>query len=209
MLTLAAYLRLNGVNAKEHLVFKELDRVRRYFGKVKEVDEKSIVTKPNITLNKQAAARIIQSSLVRGEGEPHSNHLTCQQASNGSSDPAQRERELKERLIAMRKLKAAQATSSDSPTPIATPIAVSVVPVVAPPIPNDTVMEDQSSAEEGEIEEDSNVQIIEAVLEPTDNDTTQQSSKKRKQGPNNNNNHAGKKANKKARKKKKHAKTDT
>lgn len=60
---LAAYLRLNGVNAKEHEVFNELNRVKKYFEKVKEADEKH--TKRTMTLNQQAAARMITNSLVR------------------------------------------------------------------------------------------------------------------------------------------------
>lgn len=65
----AAYLRVNGVDARDHPVFKELERVKRYFGKVKDAEEGSVVSKPTITLNKQAAARIIQSSLVRERGK--------------------------------------------------------------------------------------------------------------------------------------------
>lgn len=57
-----AYLKINGVDAKEHPVYKELRRVQQYFAKVKEAEES--VTKPSLVLNKQAAARMIQHSLV-------------------------------------------------------------------------------------------------------------------------------------------------
>lgn len=66
---MAAYLKINGVDAKEHPVFKELQRVKQYFGKVKEAEEKVSAAKPSTTLNKQAAARIIQHSLVRERGK--------------------------------------------------------------------------------------------------------------------------------------------
>lgn len=136
------------------------------------------------------------------------------------SDPAQRERELKERLIAMRKLRAAQAspdtTNNNSPKSIveADSISPSVVPVPIPaPVSNATaIVEDQSSAEEGEIEEDDPiVQMTEAVPSyPVNNHyPLQPNNNKRKHGPNHTT-RAGKNASKKARKKmKKQAKNGT
>lgn len=61
-LTVTAYLRLNGVNSKEHPVFRELTRVKQYFEKIKAAE--SVVTKQNVTLDKAAAGRFIKHSLV-------------------------------------------------------------------------------------------------------------------------------------------------
>ncbi|KAI1460092.1 Sas10/Utp3/C1D family-domain-containing protein [Annulohypoxylon moriforme] len=57
-------LRLNGVNAKEHPVFKELTRVRQYFDKIKNVENPpQKPEKPDQTLNKEAAIRFIKADL--------------------------------------------------------------------------------------------------------------------------------------------------
>lgn len=56
-----AYLRLNGVQAREHPVFVELTRVKQYFDKIKKAEfppERSMV------VDKKAAARFIRASLV-------------------------------------------------------------------------------------------------------------------------------------------------
>ncbi|KAL7620968.1 hypothetical protein AAE478_008279 [Parahypoxylon ruwenzoriense] len=55
-------LRLNGVNAKEHPVFRELTRVRQYFDKIKNIENPP--QKPEQTLNKEAAIRFIRSDLA-------------------------------------------------------------------------------------------------------------------------------------------------
>ena len=57
-----AYLRLNGVNSKEHPVFRELTRVKQYFEKIKAAE--SAGTKQNVTLDKAAAGRFIKHALV-------------------------------------------------------------------------------------------------------------------------------------------------
>ena len=57
-----AYLRLNGVNSKEHPVFRELARVKQYFEKIKAAE--SAGTKRNVTLDKAAAGRFINKALV-------------------------------------------------------------------------------------------------------------------------------------------------
>ena len=62
ILTFQAYLRVNGADAKNHAVFKELTRVRSYFDKIKEADEKQ--RKPTLVLDKQAGRRMILNSLV-------------------------------------------------------------------------------------------------------------------------------------------------
>jgi exosome complex protein LRP1 len=58
-----AYLRLNGVKAREHPVFKELTRVKQYFGKIKAAEAPSR-EQPTANLDKQAAARFIKAGLV-------------------------------------------------------------------------------------------------------------------------------------------------
>ena len=62
MITLAL-LRINGVNAKEHPVFRELTRVKQYFDKIKAV-ETSGAKRENISLNQEAAGRIVKHALV-------------------------------------------------------------------------------------------------------------------------------------------------
>lgn len=62
MLIVIAYLRLNGVNAKEHPVFRELTRVKQYFEKINATE--STGNKPNVTLDKPAAGRFIKHALV-------------------------------------------------------------------------------------------------------------------------------------------------
>lgn len=57
-----AYLRLNGVNSKEHPVFRELARVKQYFEKIKAAEFAG--TKQNMTLDKAAAGRFIKHALV-------------------------------------------------------------------------------------------------------------------------------------------------
>ncbi|OGE54235.1 hypothetical protein PENARI_c006G05686 [Penicillium arizonense] len=56
-----SYLRLHGVDAKQHPVFRELTRVRQYFAKIKDLE-----TEPeqrSMTLDKEAAGRFIKHGL--------------------------------------------------------------------------------------------------------------------------------------------------
>ncbi|KAI1351030.1 Sas10/Utp3/C1D family-domain-containing protein [Xylaria sp. FL0043] len=55
-------LRLNGVDAKEHPIFKELARVRQYFDKIKNIEFPP--QKPEQSLNKEAAIRFIRADLA-------------------------------------------------------------------------------------------------------------------------------------------------
>lgn len=55
-------LRLNGVDAKEHAVFKELARVRQYFDKIKNIEFPP--QKPEQSLNKEAAIRLSVSPFL-------------------------------------------------------------------------------------------------------------------------------------------------
>ncbi|WEW57526.1 hypothetical protein PRK78_002993 [Emydomyces testavorans] len=85
---LFSYLRLQGVNAREHPVFKELTRVKQYFTKIKDLE--TVPEKPKMAIDKQAAARFIKHGL----------------AGNDKIDLERAEREAKER--AMAQLRSAQ-----------------------------------------------------------------------------------------------------
>lgn len=61
---LFSYLKLHGVQAKEHPVFKELSRVKQYFEKIKKVEAGPDRTQPATTLNREAALRVIKHGLV-------------------------------------------------------------------------------------------------------------------------------------------------
>ncbi|KAI0119866.1 Sas10/Utp3/C1D family-domain-containing protein [Daldinia grandis] len=60
-------LRLNGVDAKEHPIFKELARVRQYFDKIKNIENPP--GKPEQTLNKEAAIRFIRADLAENNNK--------------------------------------------------------------------------------------------------------------------------------------------
>ncbi|EFE43214.1 exosome-associated family protein [Trichophyton verrucosum HKI 0517] len=85
---LPAYLRLNDVDAKEHPVFRELNRVRQYHEKIKTLEAPP--EKRTMTLDTQAAGRFIKHGL----------------AGNDKYDLERAEREAKEK--AMAQLRAAQ-----------------------------------------------------------------------------------------------------
>ena len=63
-LTCQAYVRLNGINAKEHPAFRELSRVRQYFDKIKDVESKGQGGK-SMSIDKAVANRIVKHALVR------------------------------------------------------------------------------------------------------------------------------------------------
>lgn len=62
---LFSYLRLNGVNAKEHPIFTELTRVKQYFEKIKTAESAGV--KRNTTLDKGAAGRFVKHALAGNE----------------------------------------------------------------------------------------------------------------------------------------------
>ena len=62
--TYSASLRLSDVNAKEHPIMNELKRVKQYFDKIK-VAEHGEEKRENMSLNKDAARRVIKHALVR------------------------------------------------------------------------------------------------------------------------------------------------
>jgi exosome complex protein LRP1 len=57
-----AYIRLHGVNARDHPVFRELTRVKQYFDKIKVAE--TPVVKRDLALDRQAAHRFITAGLV-------------------------------------------------------------------------------------------------------------------------------------------------
>ncbi|OAL74881.1 hypothetical protein A7D00_0478 [Trichophyton violaceum] len=83
-----SYLRLNDVDAKEHPVFRELNRVRQYHEKIKTLEAPP--EKRTMTLDTQAAGRFIKHGL----------------AGNDKYDLERAEREAKEKALAQ--LRAAQ-----------------------------------------------------------------------------------------------------
>ena len=66
-----SYLKLQGVQAKEHPVFKELTRVKQYFEKIKVAEVAPEVAQPTVKLNKDAAGRFIKYALVRTHPPQH------------------------------------------------------------------------------------------------------------------------------------------
>ncbi|MCJ1337663.1 hypothetical protein MMC09_002946 [Bachmanniomyces sp. S44760] len=61
---LFSYLRLNGINAREHLVFRELTRVKQYFEKTKRL-EFGNQSQATLSLDKAATGRIVKHALAR------------------------------------------------------------------------------------------------------------------------------------------------
>jgi hypothetical protein len=55
-------VRLHGVEAKEHPVFRELTRVKQYFQKIKVAEEPLVG--PKMRLDQNAATRFIKHALV-------------------------------------------------------------------------------------------------------------------------------------------------
>lgn len=192
---------MNGVDAKEHPVFKELERVRQYFAKVKEAEEKVSAAKPSTTLNKQAAARIIQHSLVREKGKV-SVQADGGQAGNGASDMTQREKELRERLLAKRK----QKNNASSPLPATITPPAAAAAHVLDSISKEIEMLDQEGSEEGEIGEEPEIDQPPVDTSATLTNGDQSSGKKRRHNDTQSGKVSnGQKSDKKARKKAKKA----
>ncbi|EQL36549.1 hypothetical protein BDFG_01931 [Blastomyces dermatitidis ATCC 26199] len=94
-----SYLRLQGVNAKEHPVFKELTRVKQYFEKIKAVE--TVPEQRTMAVDTEAAGRFIKHGL----------------AGNDKYDLERAEREAKEKAMALlkaAKLARQQASKSQS-----------------------------------------------------------------------------------------------
>ena len=63
VLMFTAFVRLNGSNAKDHPVFRELARVKQYFEKIKDI-EFGGRKRENMTLDKPAVGRMLKHALV-------------------------------------------------------------------------------------------------------------------------------------------------
>ncbi|KAI4236480.1 MAG: hypothetical protein LQ349_002531 [Xanthoria aureola] len=72
---LFSYLRLNGIDAREHAVFRELTRVKQYFQKVEDV-EKMGSRRENLSLDKAAAGRIIKHALGNNQHNANQHEQT-------------------------------------------------------------------------------------------------------------------------------------
>ncbi|KAI4226982.1 MAG: hypothetical protein L6R36_002728 [Xanthoria steineri] len=72
---LFSYLRLNGIDAREHAVFRELTRVKQYFQKVEDI-EKMGSRRENLSLDKAAAGRIIKHALGNNQHNANQNEQT-------------------------------------------------------------------------------------------------------------------------------------
>ncbi|KLU83257.1 hypothetical protein MAPG_02322 [Magnaporthiopsis poae ATCC 64411] len=68
-------LRLEGVDAKNHDVFKELTRTRQYFEKITKAETPAEPRPENATINKQAAIRFIRADLADENNRELSNNL--------------------------------------------------------------------------------------------------------------------------------------
>ena len=62
-LMFVAHLRLNGVDAKRHAIFRELTRVKQYFEKIQSAENVE-AKRENLVLDKSAAGRFIKHALV-------------------------------------------------------------------------------------------------------------------------------------------------
>ncbi|RVX70546.1 hypothetical protein B0A52_05197 [Exophiala mesophila] len=104
-----SYLKVQGVQAKEHAVFRELSRVKQYFEKIKQAEAAPSKSQPTLVLDKDAAGRFIKHAL----------------AGNDRYDLERREREAREKLLAKRRLKHLDSAAND-------PITTSQAPENAP-----------------------------------------------------------------------------
>ncbi|OAP58112.1 hypothetical protein AYL99_07202 [Fonsecaea erecta] len=161
-----SYLKLHGVQAKEHPVFKELTRVKQYFEKIKQSEETPQTSRPTLALDKDAAGRFIKHAL----------------AGNDKYDLQRAEREARERVLANKKLKALESAmkakaevnaNPDSPSDV----AAGLVKVARMATDMLTV---EDSSEEGLV---SDSEGDDDITDPTEQPQPQpQEGKKRKRG---------------------------
>ncbi|KAF4979368.1 hypothetical protein FZEAL_4409 [Fusarium zealandicum] len=57
-------LKLEGADAQNHAVFTELKRIQQYFGKIKAIESPAVEEPRNLTVNREAAARILKADLA-------------------------------------------------------------------------------------------------------------------------------------------------
>ena len=75
-LTIAtASLKLEGSDTQTADVLTELKRIQQYFGKIKNIEAPEVEESRSLTVNQEAAARILKADLVRSSTE-HLRTLT-------------------------------------------------------------------------------------------------------------------------------------
>ncbi|XP_070571374.1 nuclear nucleic acid-binding protein C1D-like [Ptychodera flava] len=90
------YLTTQGINPKEHPIKQELDRIRNYMNKVKEITDKKKAPK----LDKKAAARFIKSSLsvdkLEEKESSSGNPDSSKRKHNGDSKKKKKKKKIKD-----------------------------------------------------------------------------------------------------------------
>ncbi|XP_041865471.1 nuclear nucleic acid-binding protein C1D [Melanotaenia boesemani] len=76
------YLVTQGINPREHGIKQELERIRTYMNRVKEITDK----KKAARLDKGAASRFVQSALYNPEDKDSRKKAASKQASDAASD---------------------------------------------------------------------------------------------------------------------------
>ncbi|XP_020777184.1 nuclear nucleic acid-binding protein C1D [Boleophthalmus pectinirostris] len=82
------YLVTQGINPREHGIKQELERIRTYMNKVKEITDK----KKAARLDKGAASRFLRNALYDPEEKNSAKKLASKKAAETSSDTPQRKR---------------------------------------------------------------------------------------------------------------------
>ncbi|KAI1610656.1 Sas10/Utp3/C1D family-domain-containing protein [Exophiala viscosa] len=160
---LFSYLKLQGVDAKEHAVFRELARVRQYFEKIKNAEPGAVTAQPSVTLNREAAERVIKHALAR----------------NDKYDLERAEREAREKFLANRKLKTLEASmkeraraqakeEEDAEMSDALQLAAQLAAVAQPASSETSSSSEDDSEEEDDDDEDDSDEADEGVQVPMD-----------------------------------------
>ncbi|XP_062509359.1 nuclear nucleic acid-binding protein C1D-like [Corticium candelabrum] len=115
-----AFLMVQGVPPREHAVQKELDRVKQYMGKLKEIEEKEM--KPEKRLNKGAAQRFVRSALWEPTEQTEGNENASDTEERGTDKMPDGElanvkkiRKRKKSKAALDKLNGDDGASGDTP----------------------------------------------------------------------------------------------
>ncbi|CAJ1066695.1 nuclear nucleic acid-binding protein C1D [Xyrichtys novacula] len=82
------YLVVQGVNPREHGIKQELERIRTYMNRVKEITDK----KKAARLDKGAAARFVRNALYEADEKDSRKKGALKKAANSSSDSPQMKR---------------------------------------------------------------------------------------------------------------------
>ncbi|KIW45572.1 uncharacterized protein PV06_03953 [Exophiala oligosperma] len=133
-----SFLKLHGIDAKEHAVFRELSRVKPYFEKIKNAEAGASPSRPSAILNKEAANRVIRHAL----------------AGNAKYDLERAEREARDKFRANQKLKNLEASlqekakaQAQDEKPIDEKADALQLAAQLASLPQETSEEDSSSAE--------------------------------------------------------------